>query len=184
MGMKIYKNGAWVEPTFVRKYSNGAWVDCEFVKRYSNNSWVEVWSAGKKLKLNTTILGTGATYTLSASADNKTLNFSLNGAGDASNNVILAVNNPNGFGTSITIRYTLSQTLNDAYAGLYWLDGDRTRKMISHYSSIPNATAYNYTVTAENPTILFLLIDAWKSYKISGSIGNITINGEPIPFSV
>ena len=184
MGMKIYKNSSWVEPTFVRKYSNGAWVDCEFVKRYSNNSWVEVWSAGKKLKLNTTSLGTGATYTLSASTDNKTLNFNLKGAGDASNNVILAVNNPNGFGTSITIQYTLRQTLDDAYAGLYWLDGDRTRKLISHYSSITNDTSYNYTVTASNPTTLFLLIDAWKSYKISGSISNIIINGEAILFSV
>ena len=183
MGIKIYKNGAWVEPTFVRKYSNGAWVDCESVKRYSNGSWVDIWSTGKKLKLNTTILGTGATYTLSTT-DNKTLNFSLNGAGDASNNVILAVNNPSGFGTNVTIKYTLSQTLDDAYAGLYWLDGDRTRKLISHYYSIPNATAYNYTVTADNPTTLFLLIDAWKTYRISGTIGNITINGEPILFSI
>lgn len=184
MGMKIYKNGEWVEPTFIRKYSNGSWVDCEFAKRYSNGSWVEVWSTGRKLKLDTTILATGATYSLSSSTDNKTLNYNLVGAGDASNNVILAVNNPNGFGTSVTIQYTLKQTLNDALAGLYWLAGDRTTKLISHYSTITTDTTYNQTVTTNNATTLYLLIDAWKSYRISGSIGNIVINGEPITISV
>ena len=184
MGMKIYKNGSWVDPTFVRKYSNGAWVDCEFVKSYSNSTWLEMWSNGKKLKLYTTILDPSAKYTLSTSNDNKTLNYSLVGGGDASNNVLLAVNNPSGFGTSIKIQYTLKQSLSDALAGLYWLSGDMTTKLISHFNTISNATPYSYTVNANNPTTLFLLIDAWRTYNISGEIGNVVINGEPILFTI
>ena len=184
MGINIYKNGYWVEPTFIRKYSNGAWIDCEFVKQYKNGYWVEVWSGKSTLRFYATILNDGATYTLTTTADNKTLNFSLNGAGDTSNTVILSVSNANGFGTNPTIKYTVKQTLTDMYAGTYWLDSDMKTKLISKYTSIASATTYTQTVTTNNATTLYFIIDAWKSYNISGEISNVFINGEPILFSI
>lgn len=45
MAFNKYSNGAWSEPSTVKRYTNGAWADCESAKRYVSSAWQEAWSS-------------------------------------------------------------------------------------------------------------------------------------------
>ena len=179
MAVSIYKNGAWVEPT-MKRYEDGVWVDCQFAKKYKDGAWVEVWIKGKKLSLFATNLGSGAVYTLSPSTDKKSLTYSLKGTGSTNNSVVLAVHSPNGFGNSVSIRYTLNQSIGSG--GTYWMGEDYVTILISHYGNISSPTTYNKTVSVNNPKVLYLLIDVVPNYTINGTISDIYINNELVLF--
>jgi hypothetical protein len=130
-----------------------------------------------------TNLGTGATYTLTPSADGKTLNYSLTGTGTANNSVVLAVRNASGFGANMTVKYTLKQSVPiNGYGGTYFMDDDYVTILTGHDRSVSSATTYSSTFSVNNSNVLYLLIDIVHGYTINGTISDVYINDELVTF--
>jgi hypothetical protein len=183
MAVSIYKNGVWAKPTTIQRYVNGTWVSCQFVKRYENGAWIDVWSASQSFTLFNTNLGTGATYTLTPSTDNTALTYTLAGAGVTNNSVVLAVYDTNGFGNSVRIQYTLEQAVaTTGFGGTYFMGDDYSTILTGQDRAISYATAFDATVSVNNPKVLYLLIDTVSGYTISGVIRDVYINTKLITF--
>ena len=127
-------------------------------------------------------------YSFSTSADRRTLNFHLRSDNVGVRHIVFIIYG--NFGSTLNIRYTLTQTLTTAgYGGIHWLNdtyGEMNRydQWAFNYYNRTNET-FSGTYSSSHPlTQCFFVVDSYRGgYAIDGNISNITINNNPIYFN-
>ena len=190
MGVQRYKSGAWVVPT-MKRYKNGAWVDITSIKRYINGAWSEIWKttpAATFFPEGTTFVDPSVTtYGYTIADGGATLNFNIKNAVAGGNSVCFRISKSGGFGKSVKLKYTITQTMTaSAYASTVWYSTDfvpvtRELGMWYNYQPATNVT-YEGTKTFEvDQTNLYFIFEAYSN-DITGTISNIYINDELVTF--
>jgi hypothetical protein len=183
-------NGAWEEIESVNKPVNGAWQECEVVCKPVNGAWQEVWSNGVRCAFITASMHTDtSTYSYEVLDGGKTLSYNITNvnASALSSNMMFRIKKASGFGNTIKVKYTLTQTVNQAMGSVFF--ATMTQQQLNRDSR----TFYNYfpcsgetfedTVTVETAQdYIYLFVDAYSSNGISGTITDLYINDEPVRF--
>lgn len=189
MGVQRYKNGVWTTPT-LKRYKNGAWVDITSVKQYINGAWTEIYKIAPVAKLYSALVSfvsSSTTYTYNISENGTALTCSIQNAVAGNNNVPFIINRAGGFGRTIKLKYTITQTMTmSAYASSRWVD--------MNFAEISNDLGvwYNYqprtyetfegTITLDNAQQhIYLLFEAYSG-NLTSTISNVYINDELVTF--
>lgn len=190
MSVQRYKNGAWAIPT-LKRYKDGAWVDVTSIKRYINGAWTEVWKISPTGSLFSALVGFVnpeiTTYSYSVSSDGTALTYTIRNAVAGNNNVPFMITKNGGFGKTIKLKYTVTQTVEvQAYASSRWLNKDfdaftNTFGMWYNYQSCSETTFEGTMTVSEDQPYIYLLIEAYE-YGITGTIKNVYINDELVLF--
>lgn len=190
MAIQIYKNGAWTTPT-LKIYKDGAWVNVSSVKRYKDGEWVELLKGapvGKLVEEYVSFVDTSTSYTYNITDGGTTINCKISNAVAGINNVPFRITRVGGFGKTIKLKYTVSQTMTyNAYASSRWLKMDFTGMSDSYgmwynYSFSDNVT-YEGTLTFDtDQQFIYLLFEAYSN-DLNSTISNVYINDELVTFT-
>jgi hypothetical protein len=190
MGVQIYKNGAWATPT-LKIYKNGAWVNVSSMKRYINGEWLELLKGapvGKLVEEYVSFVDTSTSYTYDITNDGVTINCKISNAVGGNNNVPFRITRVGGFGKTIKLKYTITQTMtSQAYASTRWLKMDysgmsTTSDMWYNYYSRSNETFEGTLTFDTDQTYIYLLFEAYSG-NLNSTISNVYINDELVTFT-
>ncbi len=189
MGVQIYKNGAWITPT-LKRYKNGAWVDITSIKRYINGAWTEIYKIAPVASLQSVLVSfvsPSTTYTYNVSEDGTALTCSIQNAVAGNNNVPFVINRPGGFGKTIKLKYTVTQTMTtSAYASSRWLKQDYVEMSKDSgvwYNYFPrDRETFEGTLTVDtDQQYIYLLFEVYSG-NLTSTISNVYINDELVMF--
>lgn len=193
MGVQIYKNGSWTTPT-LKINKNGAWVNVSSVKRYVNGEWTELLQTTPVGTFRSDLLyfmSTDTTYSYEITQDGTSVTCKINNAtsisGVGTNRVVFAINKAGGFGATIKLKYTVTQTMtSSAYASSRWLKMDFTPMsgslgMWYNYQPCTNIT-HEGTLTFDTAQqLVFLHFEAYSG-NLTSTISDVYINDELVTF--
>jgi len=190
MVIQRYKNGAWGTPT-LKRYKNGTWVNVTSIKRYINGAWKEVYKTSPTARLQSSLVSfvsANTSYSYNVLNNGTTITCSIQNAVAGNNNVPFVIERAGGFGNTIKLKYTITQTMtNSAYASSRWLkmnyDGMETSfGMWYNYQPCTNLT-YEGTLTfPETQQYIYLLFEAYSG-NLTSTISNVYINDELVLFT-
>lgn len=190
MGVQRYKNGAWTTP-ILKRYKNGEWINVTSIKRYVNGVWTEVYKTNPVARLQSVLvsfMSTNTTYSYDVSNNGTTIRCNIKNAVAGNNNVPFVIERAGGFGTTIKLKYTVTQTMkSSAYASSRWLKMDYTEMsrdfgMWYNYQPCTNIT-YEGTLTfPESQQYIYLLFEVYSG-DIDSTISNVYINDELVVFT-
>lgn len=190
MGIHIYKNGVWVTPT-LKRYKEGAWVNVTSMKRYIDGQWVELLSSPPVATLKKdfiSFVGDNTTYTYNITEDGTGITCNINNAMPGINNVPFIINKGGGFGKTIKLKYTITQTMTtSAYASTRWLNMDfagmsTTLDMWYNYQPRNNATFEGTLNFDTDQQFIYLLFEAYSG-NLTSTVSNVYINDELVTFT-
>ena len=189
MGVQRYKNGAWVPPT-VKRYKNGAWTDVTSIKRYINGAWTEVYKIAPIATLQSSLVSfvsSSTTYSYNITDNGTSITCSIQNASPGNNNVPFVINRAGGFGKTIKLMYTITQTMTtNAYASSRWINmnyGEISRELGVWYNYYPRTNeTFEGTITLDTEQqYIYLLFEAYSG-NLTSTISNVYINDELVTF--
>lgn len=189
MGVQRYKNGAWVTPT-LKRYKNGAWVDVTSIKRYINGAWTELYKVTPIASLQSVLVhftNSSTTYSYNITENGTAITCSIQNAVAGNNNVPFVINRAGGFGKTIKLKYTITQTMTtSAYASSRWLKMDFTeisKSLGVWYNYYPRSNeTFEETITLDtDQQYLYLLFEVYSG-NLTSTISNVYINDELVTF--
>lgn len=190
MGIQIYKNGVWATPTNIKRYKDGAWVDVQSIKKYINGAWTEILKIAPVATLQSSLVhlvSSNTTYSYNIINDGKGITCSINNATAGNNNVPFVINRAGGFGKTIKIKYTITQTMTtSAYASSRLLKMDytemsKTQGVWYNYYPRTNETFEGTLTLDTDQECLYLLFEAYSG-NLTSTITNVYINDELVTF--
>lgn len=184
-----YELGAEVDITEAYKYELGAEVEAEAVYAYKDGAEEAVWTSHPTCQwYGVTKNSDTTTYSYEVSNDGKTLSYSITNdtATSSSSALSFRINKAGGFGNVIKIKYTITQTIQNACATTGFASSSMTylssEKAFRNYFSCNNET-FEGTVTLDtDQEWLYIFIDAYSNYDITATITDLYINDEPVTF--
>lgn len=190
MGAQIYKNGEWVTPT-LKRYKDGSWVSVTSMKRYINGEWVEILSNPPVATIRTELISfvsDNTSYTYDISENGTKIKCNINNAMPGINNVPFIINKGGGFGKTIKLKYTITQTMTtSAYASTRWLKMDfagmsDSLNMWYNYQPRTNETFEGTLNFDTDQQFIYLLFEAYSG-NLASTVSNVYINDELVTFT-
>lgn len=185
--LEILKNGATQEAEIVECWKNGAVEEAEGVYAFKNGAEEKVFTTEEMFKFygfngNTD----SSTYSYSVSDDGLSLEINVTNLtkdDSESSYLYFVIENPQGFGTEITVQYTLTMNVTSYMGAVTWLKGsdfsmiDSSLSAFRYYQSctMQTFTGSQTLNMAENK--LYLSFDAYSDYDNTATISNVYING-------